>query len=157
MKWLSLVVFLFIVSCAGADYRLIKNFYPATTDAPDKVSVSPTFPSTLEEGAVPDILSLKFTITNSGNKTVDLDPARIYLMIGTEMHSPLPPEAVSGKNNKVNAAAMALKRTTLNPGDSIKCTLYFPKTIVPLIQKTGVFNINMEAGGGKRIIVVYKP
>lgn len=157
MKWLFGFLVISLVACSSADYRLLKNFYPATTDAPEKIDVSATFPKTYEEGALPGYLSLAFTITNNSNRAIDIDPAKINLMISTQIHSPIPAQSLQGANPKVNVAAKALKRMTLNAGESTKGTLYFSKTLVEPIKSAAVFNITMDAGMGKRIVVVFKP
>jgi|MTBAKSStandDraft_1061840.scaffolds.fasta_scaffold33873_1 hypothetical protein len=141
------------VSCA--DYRLLKDYY-GTPDAPKEVVVIPTFPSTLEEGAVPDILTLKVVIRNESTEPISLDPGKIYISVGTAMHAPLSPEVIAGQNKKADITALALKRTTLNPGQSAQGTLYFPKAVASAVEARGFFNLNIDAGLGKKIIVVYK-
>ncbi len=157
MKWFWGLLVISLVACSSADYRLLKNFYPATTDAPEKVSVTATFPKTFEEGALPGYLTLAFTITNTSPRQIEIDPAKINLMISTAIHSPIPSQSLHGVNPKVNIAAKALKRATLNSGDSVSGTLYFSKTLVEPIKSAAVFNITMDAGLGKRIVVVFKP
>lgn len=157
MKWLLGLVLFSLVACSSADYRLLKNFYPATTDAPEKIDVTAIFPKTYEEGALPGYLTLSFTIINNSNRAIEVDPSKINLMIGTEIHSPIPAQSLQGVNTKVNVVAKALKRLTLNAGDSTKGTLYFSKTLVEPIKSAAVFNITMDAGTGRRIVVVFKP
>ncbi|HHH85043.1 MAG TPA: hypothetical protein ENL15_03715 [Firmicutes bacterium] len=156
MKKLFFVLLLTaLVAVSCADYRLLKDYY-GTPDAPKEVVVVPTFPSTLEEGAVPDILTLKVIIRNEGTEPISLDPGKIYISVGTSMHAPLSPEVLAGQNKKVDITMLALKKTTLKPGQSTRGNLYFPKAVARAIEGQGFFNLNIDAGLGKKIVVVYR-
>jgi hypothetical protein len=156
MRKLAFVLFLTaLVGFSCADYRLLKDYY-GTPDAPKEVIVIPTFPSKLEEGAVPKILTLKVEIRNQSSEAISLDPSKIYISVGTAMHAPLSPELVAGENKKVDINALALKRQTLKPGQSARGTLYFTKAVADVIEQQKFFNLNIDAGLGKKIIVTYK-
>jgi hypothetical protein len=81
---------------------------------------------------------------------------KIYISVGTAMHAPLSPEVLAGQNKKADITKLALKKTTLNPGQSTQGTLYFPKAVARAVEGMGFFNLNIDAGLGKKIIVVYK-
>ena len=152
----AVLVSLLLATACMKDYRLLKDYYPSTTDAPKNVIIVPTFPAALEEGAVPDVLTLKLTIKNNGDKDVMIDPAKIYISVRTDMHAALNWETVAGQNKKADISALAMKQSTLGGGDEMSGTLYFPKAVAEKIEADGLFTLNVDAGYGKKIIVVYK-
>ena len=155
MPVLLLAVVFLTFSCAK-DYRLLKDYYPSTTDAPKMVKVVPTFPMAPEEGAVKDVLTLKLNISNNGNKDVVIDPSKIYISVRTAMHAAIDWEVVNPMSPKVNLGNHALKAMTLKPGNSASGTIYFPKAVAADIEADGLFTLNVDAGYGKKIIIVYK-
>jgi len=151
-----LVILILVGGCAQKDFRLLKNYYPSATDSPREVDVSISFPKKLKNGAVKNVLSLRLEITNNSSKDVKIDPSKIYLLIGTKMHSVLPVESVTSMNNLANIEQMALEREILKSGEAIAGMLYFPKFVAEKIEKEESFNLNIDAGSGKKIILIFK-
>ena len=142
--------------CGSADYRLLKNFLPSTMDIPENVEVSVTFPATLEAGAVPDVLSMKVRIKNNGDKTIYIDPSKIYLSIGANFYSPIPISSLRGRNNKVNLNSLKIKKGSVAKNRAVTGMLYFPKSVAEKIKRAGVFNLNIDLGMGRKAVIVIK-
>ncbi|TYB31816.1 MAG: DUF4352 domain-containing protein [Candidatus Mcinerneyibacterium aminivorans] len=149
---LFLILFI-MVGCAQKDLRLIKDFYPSTIDTPKEVNVVPSFPNSMEKGAVENVLSIKLDIKNNSRETITIDPSKIYLMVGTEMHATLPAQSVL---SSAGVSEHSLKKETLRPGDSTEGIIYFPKTSVSKIKEENVFNLNVDLKEGKKIVVVFQ-